>query len=143
MNPMFRFFESLIKPFPVEDPQTPPKTLFAFCRHYTRGTERYLMIMSVLTAAIAIMEVSLFGFLGQLVDWLNIHTPENLFQESGNKLTFMAIILVIGLPFCVILHSLVMHQTLLGNYPMMIRWQAHRYLPVSYTHLTLPTILLV
>jgi len=126
--PMFRFFESLIKPFPIEDPQTPPKTLFAFCRHYTRGTERYLVLMSVLTAAIAIMEVSLFGFLGQLVDWLNMHTPENLFQESGDKLRFMAAILVIGLPFCVILHSLVMHQTLLGNYPMMIRWQAHRYL---------------
>ena len=125
---MYRFFENLIKPFPVEDPQTPPKTLFAFCRHYTRGTERYLIIMSILTAGIAVMEVSLFGFLGQLVDWLNLHTPENLFQDSGTKLWFMAAILLVGLPFCVIVHSLVMHQTLLGNYPMMIRWQAHRYL---------------
>lgn len=125
---MFRFFEDLINPFPLETPQTPPKTLFAFCRHYTRGTEPYLVVMAILTAAIAVMEVSLFGFLGQLVDWLNIHTPENLFQNSGNKLIFMASILLVGLPVCVILHSLVMHQTLLGNYPMMIRWQAHRYL---------------
>jgi len=125
---MFHFFESLINPFPVEAPQTPPKTLFAFCRHYTKGTERYLVIMAVLTAAIAVMEVSLFGFLGQLVDWLNVHTAENLFQNSGNKLWLMAVILIIGLPFAVIFHSLIMHQTLLGNYPMMIRWQAHRYL---------------
>jgi ATP-binding cassette subfamily B multidrug efflux pump len=84
--------------------------------------------MAIFTALIAIMEVSLFGFLGQLVDWLNAHTPETLFQNTGHTLWFMAFILLIGLPVCVILHSIIMHQTLLGNYPMMIRWQAHRYL---------------
>src|SRR6187402_1142885 len=102
---MYRFFESLINPFPVEDPQTPPKTLYAFCRHYTRGTELYLGIMAIFTALIAIMEVSLFGFLGQLVDWLNVHTPETLFQNAGPTLWFMASILLVGLPICVILHS--------------------------------------
>ncbi|RYZ83668.1 MAG: ABC transporter ATP-binding protein, partial [Moraxellaceae bacterium] len=125
---MFRFFEKLINPFPVEDPQTPPKSLYAFCRHYTRGAERYLIIMAFFTALIAIMEVSLFGFLGQLVDWLNSHTPETVFEDSDNKLLFMALVLLVILPICVLLHSLFMHQTLLGNYPMMIRWQAHRYL---------------
>lgn len=125
---MYRFFENLINPFPAVNPNTPPKNLYHFCRHYTKGTEFYLAIMAILTAAIAVMEVSLFGFLGQLVDWLNLHTPENLFQNSGDKLWFMAAILLLGLPGCVILHSMVMHQTLLGNFPMMIRWQAHRYL---------------
>ena len=67
---MFKFFESLINPFPLEAPTQPPKTLFAFCRHYTRGSEVYLTIMALLTAVTALMEVSLFGFLGQLVDWL-------------------------------------------------------------------------
>jgi ATP-binding cassette subfamily B multidrug efflux pump len=28
----------------------------------------------------------------------------------------------------VLMHSLLMHQTLLGNFPMRIRWQAHRFL---------------
>ena len=59
---MYRFFESLIKPFPPEAPTQPPKTLFAFCRYYARGTELYLILMAILTGAIAIMEVSLFGF---------------------------------------------------------------------------------
>ena len=33
-----------------------------------------------------------------------------------------------GLPLLVLIHSLLVHQTLLGNYPMVIRWLAHRYL---------------
>jgi ATP-binding cassette subfamily B multidrug efflux pump len=40
----------------------------------------------------------------------------------------MGLIVLVGLPMAVLLHSLLMHQSLLGNYPMRIRWQAHRYL---------------
>ncbi|ACE83660.1 ABC transporter ATP-binding protein [Cellvibrio japonicus] len=125
---MFRFFESLIKPFPAQDPQEPPKTLYAFCRHYTRGTEFYLIAMAVFTGIIAILEVSLFGYLGNLVDLLNTQTPDTFWSQSGDQLLLMAFIILIALPCAVLIHSLIMHQTLLGNFPMRIRWQAHRYL---------------
>src|SRR5690606_13020659 len=125
---MFRFFESLIKPFPPQEPQQPPKSLFAFCRHYTRGIEGYLVVMAIFTALIAVMEVSLFGFLGQLVDILNKYTPDTFWAEFGDRILLMAGIVLIALPLCVFIHSMIIHQTLLGNYPMMIRWQAHRYL---------------
>lgn len=125
---MYRFFESLIKPFPTEAPTQPPKTLFAFCRYYARGTEPYLLLMAILTGGIAAMEVSLFGFLGALVDWLNSHSPTTLLTEAKNELWVMGTIVLIGLPLTVFLHSLILHQTLLGNFPMRIRWQAHRYL---------------
>jgi ATP-binding cassette, subfamily B, multidrug efflux pump len=125
---MFRFFESLIKPFPPQDPTEPPKTLYAFCRHYSRGAEKYLIGMAIFTGLIAIMEVSLFGFLGELVDSLNKHTPQSFWVETRPQLIWMGFILLIALPISVLLHSLLMHQTLLGNFPMRIRWQAHRYL---------------
>lgn len=125
---MFLFFESLIKPFPPQDPQEPPKTLYAFCRHYAKGAEFFLIAMSILTGLIAVMEVSLFGFLGSLVDSLNKHTPTTLWAEARGDLIWMGFIVLIALPACVLLHSLLMHQTLLGNFPMRIRWQAHRYL---------------
>lgn len=125
---MFRFFERLVKPFPPEHPTQPPDTLFAFCRHYTRGTEPYLVLLALLTGAVAILEVSLFSFLGQLVDWLSAHTPDTLVAESGDTLLRMGLVVLLGLPIAVLLHALVVHQTLLGNYPMAIRWQAHRYL---------------
>jgi ATP-binding cassette subfamily B multidrug efflux pump len=125
---MFTFFERLIEPFPPQDPQQPPKGLVAFCLHYTKGVIPLLMVMAVLTAGIAIMEVTLFGFLGKLVDWLSSKQPETLFQEEGTTLAFMASIILIGLPITVLLHASVIHQALLGNFPMRIRWQAHRYL---------------
>ena len=125
---MFRFFESLIKPFPPQEPQEPPKSLYAFCRHYTRGTEFYLAAMAVFTGLIAILEVSLFGYLGQLVDLLNSQTPASFWQSSREQLLLMAFIILLALPLSVFIHSLIMHQTLLGNFPMRIRWQAHRYL---------------
>lgn len=125
---MFQFFENLVKPFPSEHPKAPPETLFAFCRHYAQGSEIFLIAMATLTGAIAIMEVSLFGFLGKLVDWLNSHTPQSLWNQSQHELLIMGAIVLLGLPLTVLLHSLIMHQTLLGNFPMRIRWQAHRYL---------------
>lgn len=84
--------------------------------------------MALLTGAIAAMEVSLFGFLGQLVDWLNTHDPKTIWQETQHDLLVMGAIILIGLPVTVLLHGLILHQTLLGNFPMRIRWQAHRYL---------------
>ena len=125
---MFTFFERLINPFPPQAPQQPPKGLVPFCMHYTKGVIPLLMVMAFLTACIAIMEVTLFGFLGELVDWLANKQPDTLFEEEGQTLVFMAIIVLLGLPLTVLLHANVIHQALLGNFPMRIRWQAHRYL---------------
>lgn len=125
---MFAFFESLLKPFPAEEPRKPPGTLAAFCRHYTRGAIPLLIIMACLAAMIAVMEVALFQFLGLLVDWLGEIEPGQLWIEHGNHLIWMAVVVLVALPLTVFFHSTLIHQSLLGNYPMIIRWQAHRYL---------------
>ena len=125
---MFTFFENLIKPFPPQEPKKPPETLYAFCRHYTRGIEVYLLLMAILTGMIAIMEVSLFAFLGKLVDWLAISDPPTFLKNESNQLVWWSVIVMIALPLMALLHALVVHQSLLGNYPMTIRWQIHRYL---------------
>src|SRR3990167_3601598 len=125
---MFSYFERLIPPFPPQHPEQPPKTLWAFCRHYTRGVEWSLFWMALFSAAIALMEVTLFGFMGQLVDWLSTRSPQTLWQEEGNTLIALGVMILVVLPATVYLHSMLIHQTLLGNYPMRIRWLAHRYL---------------
>ena len=125
---MFKFFENLLKPFPPAEPLRPPNTVYKFCRYYTRGSELYLLIMSILTACIAIMEISLFAFLGRLVDWFNEGEPATFLELHGDELTRWAVILLVLLPLAVIIHSLIIHQTLLGNFPMRIRWHGHRYL---------------
>ncbi|MBE0358935.1 ABC transporter ATP-binding protein [Pseudoalteromonas aliena] len=125
---MYRLFEKMTKAFPEHQPTQPPSTLFAFCRHYTKGMELSLVLMSISAAMLAILEVSLFSYMGQLVDWLTAYTPETLFVEQKSELVKMAVMLLVVLPVVVFFHSAILHQALLGNYPMSIRWLAHRYL---------------
>ncbi|PKG73422.1 multidrug ABC transporter ATP-binding protein [Shewanella sp. GutCb] len=125
---MFKRFESWVNALPPEEPEQPPKGIYAFCRHYTKGFEVPLIIMSILTALLAILEVSLFGFMGDLVDILINSDPETLFEKEGMKLLGMTILVLIVIPSLVLLHALIVYQGLLGNYPMSIRWLAHRYL---------------
>lgn len=125
---MFRFFEGLVAAFPPEEPTQPPKNLLQFCLHYSKGMIIPLICMSILTAIAAILEVSLFSFMGRLVDWLGTKNPATFLSEEGQTLLMMAIVLLVVMPLVSLLHALIVHQTLLGNYPMSIRWLAHRYL---------------
>lgn len=125
---MLGFFERLTRPFPENEPTQPPSGLLAFCRYYTRGMEWPLLVMSISSALLAILEVSLFSFMGQLVDWLVMKNPDSFFSEERATLIWMGLVTIVLLPLLTLFHSALVHQTLLGNYPMAIRWQAHRYL---------------
>lgn len=125
---MFSWFEQRLDAFPKGESKRPPQGLFAFCLYYTKGVWKWLIVMAIFTSLLALIEVSLFGFLGTVVDWLNSNSRETFFQSQGIKLGLIGILVLVVLPLIVALHSLVMHQTLLGNYPMRIRWLVHRYL---------------
>lgn len=125
---MFKKFEGFTQPFPEQEPAQPPTGIFAFCRYYTRGFEVPLIIMSIMATIVAIVEVSLFGAMGNLVDWLSNSNPETFWQDNQSDLIFYGTLLLVVMPILVIGYSLLVHQTLLGNYPMSIRWLAHRYL---------------
>lgn len=125
---MFRFFERLTNPFPAQEPTQPPASLARFIAHYSRGMALPLLVMAILTAVLAALEVSLFGFMGQLVDWLAVKDPKTFWQTEQTTLLGMGLLTLVVIPLLVLLHSAILHQTLLGNYPMAIRWQAHRYL---------------
>ncbi|QMV16265.1 ABC transporter ATP-binding protein [Vibrio spartinae] len=125
---MFKRFEGFTQAFPSEEPQQPPTTLWAFCRHYTQGFIKPLIIIALLSMAIAIIEVALIGFMGRLVDWLSASQPETFLADNQSLLIGLTVLILIGMPLIVAIHSLLIHQTMLGNYPMSIRWLAHRYL---------------
>ncbi|TOA94458.1 ABC transporter ATP-binding protein [Vibrio parahaemolyticus] len=125
---MFKRFEGFTEPFPKSTPDQPPSGIFAFLRHYTRGYEKPLIIMSLMSTIVAIVEVLLFGAMGQLVDWLSTSNPETFLQDNRADLIFYGVLLLVVMPLLVVIYSLLVHQTLLGNYPMSIRWLAHRYL---------------
>ncbi|SDW33972.1 ABC transporter ATP-binding protein [Nitrosomonas communis] len=125
---MLGFFERLINPFPPEHPAEPPKGLYQFCRHYTRGIEFYLLLMAILTICVAVSEAMLYGILGKIIDWLTEKDPQNFLQEEMLTLIGLSLFILLLIPILVMCHALIMYQTLMGNFPMIVRWQAHRYL---------------
>jgi len=125
---MFSYFESLINPYPSEVPKQPPNSLIAFFWHYTRSCWKILALMTLTVMVFSIVEVYLFAFLGNIVDWLSTADRETFLAEEGNKLLVMLLVIVVVLPLLTIVHSLFMHQAILGNYGMIMRWQMHRYL---------------
>ncbi|MCC5856169.1 MAG: ABC transporter ATP-binding protein [Idiomarina sp.] len=134
---MFRWFENRLAPFPEQVVTQAPTGFFAFCMHFTKGATPFILVSAVLMALTALAEVWLFAFLGNIVDWLAVQERDTFLANEGWKLAGMAALVLIGLPLMVWLNSLITHQTLLGNYPMRIRWLVHRYMlgqSMSYYH---------
>ena len=125
---MFAWFERRLDPFPAAEPTEPPKTLIAFCLHYSKGAWPYIIVSTVLSAILAIIEVWLFGFMGSIVDWLSNANRETFLETEGWKLAGMAGIVLLLAPALDLMRQLLTQQTVMGNYPMRIRWQVHRYL---------------
>ena len=125
---MFGWFERRLNPYPKADSGQPPEQFLAFCWHYSKDAAPWLLLMSVLTALISVGEVFLFAFLGDIVNWLSASSREDFLAEEGMRLFWMAALVLVGLPVIVWIQSMLTHQTLLGNYPMIARWQMHRHL---------------
>ncbi|MDB6183134.1 ABC transporter ATP-binding protein [Paracoccus fistulariae] len=125
---MFSWFERRIDPYPSDAPGTPPRNLIGFLLHFSRGAMPWLLLMALGSGLIAVIEVALFGWLGELIDQLADTPRQSFWQMHGTRLTFMMLVLVVLLPLLNLLSSMVLHQSLMGNLPQRIRWQAHRYL---------------
>ena len=125
---MFRFFERLVDPYPPDAPAMPPRGLVAFAWHYSRPVAPWLLMMAVFTAVISVLELVFFAFLGNLVDWLTAADRATFYAEYAARLWVMGLLTVVAFPAATLIQSLFMFQTIFANHPMLIRWQAHRYL---------------
>ncbi len=126
-TPIFRWFEGLTDPLPSEPPEKPPETLMAFVLHYARPFYPLLAVSSALAVIVALIEVSLFAFIGSLVDWLAETDRASFWSEHGGTLIFVGALVLVILPFLQFFAETTVHQGLLGNFAMRTRWQTHRY----------------
>ncbi len=125
---MFGWFERRLDPYPASVPEQPPKGLVAFCLHYSKGAKKWLAAMAICSAAIALIEILLFSFIGNVVDWLGNADRATFLETEGWKLALMGATVLLAIPLLNTFSSMVVHQTLLGNLPQRIRWMSHRYL---------------
>ena len=125
---MFSFFEKLVDPFADYSLEQPPQGFWAFMWYYTRPVAPYIVVVSIITALIAIIEVSLFGFVGDLVNWFAGSDRATFMADHGGDLIWMGVLLLVIMPGLEAIWQILFHQTVMGNYPMSIRWRLHRYL---------------
>ncbi|QUS55015.1 ABC transporter ATP-binding protein [Pseudovibrio brasiliensis] len=125
---MFSYFEKLIDPFKVEEIETPPSKFWSFIWYYTKPVSLLLMIIAFFAAGIAVLEVVIFTFMGDLVNWLGTEDPETFFADNWGHLIWMGVVLLVVSPLTSAVWEMFFHQGLVGNYPMLIRWKGHRQL---------------
>jgi ATP-binding cassette subfamily B multidrug efflux pump len=123
----FTWLESLVDPFPPERPSMPPQGFLAFCWHYTKPFWPLLLASTLFSALIALIEVYLFAFLGDLVDLLVSADRATFWQDNSTELMVMGAVALLALPLLNFVSEAIAHQGLRGNYAMRIRWVAHRY----------------
>lgn len=125
LNALLTYFERRVHPYPDALPTEPPKQFFAFLWACTKGLRPYLLGMTLLTAVIGAFEALLFGMLGQVVDWLAAVPPAQLWSQHRGSLLLLAGILLAS-PVLVLLQTLLKHQSMAANFPMLMRWNFHR-----------------
>ena len=125
---MYTTFEKRTNPFPPDWSEAPPQTLFAFIRYYCRGFYTPLWIIMIAGIAVAVLEVLLFGFIGNIVDWLAARAPDTLLRDEGWKLAGMGLVVLVLLPLFGYIGTIARNQMIMGNMPMAARWRMHNYL---------------
>ena len=127
MNALFRFFETRLPAFP-ETPMplpSPRDGMLKFMWACTHGLRGWLLLFMILSAGIGIYEAMLFAWIGNIVDWLGVYTPENLWLAKGDMLLLMLAVMIVS-PIWIALSSFIHFQTLQGVFPMQMRWRFHQ-----------------
>jgi len=127
MNALFRFFENRLPAFP-DTPMplpSPRDGMLKFLWACTNGLRGWLLAFMILSAGIGIYEAMLFAWIGNIVDWLGVYTPQNLWVEKGDMLLIMLAVMIVS-PLWIALSSFIHFQTLQGVFPMQMRWRFHQ-----------------
>jgi ATP-binding cassette subfamily B multidrug efflux pump len=123
--PVFQRFERLVAPYPDALPATPPTSFMSFLWRNSEGLRGWLLLLTLLTAAIGAFEALLFSMMAHIVDLLGKTPPAQFFAQHGGTLWALGAVLAISIALAG-LQGLVKYQGIFGNFPMRMRWNFHR-----------------
>ena len=104
-----------------------PARLVPFLWACTQGARGWLVGLVLLTAVAGAFEAWLYAMLGQVVDLLGAAPGEHFLRSQGGNLAWLTAILL-GSIVLIAFQTVLKHQVLAGNFPMMLRWRFHRWL---------------
>jgi ATP-binding cassette, subfamily B, multidrug efflux pump len=123
----FAWLENYVDSFPMQRAEKPAAKLFAFVFHYTQPFLPLLLASILFSTVIALIEVYLFAFIGNLVDLLSAANRATFWEDNSTKLILMGALVLLVLPVLNFISEAISHQGLRGAFAMRIRWLAHRY----------------
>jgi len=124
---LFRWFENLIDPFKEPVDAMPPTSVWRFYAFYLRQVWPIFIVAVLVGLGFALVEVSLFGFIGRIVDMVNATPAADFFHVHGRTLMWMGFVALVLRPVLSVLHDLVVNQAIVPSLTGRIRWQNHRY----------------
>jgi ATP-binding cassette subfamily B multidrug efflux pump len=125
---LFRWFETRIEPFPSAEPVRPPARLFDFYWHFVKPVWPVFAVLLVAGLSGALIEVTLYAFVGSIVDRMRDATsPEAFLSDNAWALSGMAFVAIVLRPLVSTFHDLVKQQSIAPGLTTRIRWQSHRY----------------
>ncbi|MCL4126253.1 UNVERIFIED_CONTAM: hypothetical protein GTU68_024645 [Idotea baltica] len=124
---LYSFFEKLVDPLPDEPVARPPLRPLRFIWHYVKPVQKIVLITLIISGIAALCEISLFVFIGYLVDWMNSTEPSEFWATHKWAIIGMILVAFVIRPVASIATRCLLNFTLSPGLVAATRWQNHRY----------------
>jgi ATP-binding cassette, subfamily B, multidrug efflux pump len=124
---MFGFFERLFDPLAPAEIVQPPRRIAAFFLHFLLPIKGLLAVILAVSGIAALAEMSLYVFLGVIVDWMADTGREAFLATHGPALVAMGLVAVVVRPLAAIVSRGLINLSLAPGLTNQVRWHNHRY----------------
>ena len=124
---MFSFFENIIDPFKSANAERPPgDSVGRFILYFAAQAPLVFLALLIFGGLQAWIEISMFGFIGTMVDMLEGASVETVFSNHWPTLAWMAIFVGLIRVLIMALGTMLIEQTIGPSVFNLIRWQSHK-----------------
>ena len=124
---MFSFFEKIIDPFkPARAARPPDDSVLRFIFYFAAQAPRVFIALLIFGGLQAWIEISLFGFIGTVVDLLEGASVDTVFSDHWPTFVWMVVFIGVIRVLIMALGILLTEQTIGPSVYNLIRWQSHK-----------------
>lgn len=124
---LFSYFEKRLNPYPNSPMPANKNGLMAFFWACTDGARGWIFLRIIISVFLGIFGSLLFAWVGDVVDWLTIYTPQTLLPAKSQEITLILGLCLLAV-FVEFFGNLIRFQVLQGVLPMRLRWWFHKHM---------------
>jgi ATP-binding cassette subfamily B multidrug efflux pump len=124
---MLDWFARLSDPFVAAPVVRPPERMIAFFRYFIAPVRGLLWAIVAVSLLSSLAEMSLFVFLGIIVDWATETPPDEFFARYGWALAGMGFVVLVLRPVTVLLSRGLTSISFVPSLTALVRWRSYRY----------------